>query len=55
MVALSNLATGRPMTTRWNLADLIDLEYLFGCDDSIRQREGEQALVKRDRVIYLPR
>ena len=53
MVALSNLATGRPMTTRWNLADLIDLEYLFGCDDSIRQREGEQALVKRDRVIYL--
>lgn len=41
------------MNTRWNLADLIDLEYLFGCDDGIRRQEGEQALVKRDRIIYL--
>ena len=41
------------MMPRWNLADLLDLEYLFGCDETIRQQEGEQALVKRDRIIYL--
>ena len=41
------------MMPRWNLADLLDLEYLFGCDETIRQQEGEQPLVKRDRIIYL--
>lgn len=43
------------MKTRWTLADLLDLEYLFGRDDHLRSREGEQALAKRDRVIYLAR
>ncbi|NLZ18298.1 MAG: DUF2868 domain-containing protein [Desulfobulbaceae bacterium] len=41
------------MNTRWNLADLLDLEYLFGRDESIRLHEGEQVLAKRDRIIYL--
>lgn len=42
------------MSERWDLADLLDLEYFFGCDDRIRgQEEGERILAKRDRVIYL--
>lgn len=53
MAVPSVFAKGRLMNTRWNLADLIDLEYLFANDDSIRQREGDQSLVKRDRIIYL--
>lgn len=41
------------MNDRWDLADLLDLEYLFECDDRIREEEGERVLAKRDRVIYL--
>lgn len=43
------------MNDRWHLADLLDLEYFFGCDEYLRRQEGEQALDKRDRVIYLAR
>ena len=41
------------MNSRWTLADLLDLEYLFQTDEALRQQEGEQALRKRDRIIYL--
>lgn len=53
MALPSAAATERSMNTRWSLADLLDLEYLFGRDENTRQHEGEQALVKRDRIIYL--
>ncbi len=41
------------MNSRWTLADLLDLEYLFQTDEALRQQEGEQALRRRDRIIYL--
>ncbi len=43
------------MNDRWHLADLLDLEYFLWCDENLRRQEGEQALDKRDRVIYLAR
>lgn len=41
------------MARLWSIADLIDLHYFFQLDDEVRQRDGEAALVKRDRLIYL--
>ncbi len=41
------------MKNLWNIADLIDLHYFFQTDESLRTREGEKTLAKRDRVIYL--
>lgn len=43
------------MKTRWTLADLLDLEYFLGRDEQVLRRDGEQALGRRDRVIYLAR
>jgi hypothetical protein len=37
----------------WNIADLIDLHYFFQIDEALRRKEGESALAKRDRIIYL--
>lgn len=37
----------------WNIADLIDLHYFFQLDEELRLKEGEGALAKRDRIIYL--
>jgi hypothetical protein len=37
----------------WNIADLIDLHFLFQADEELRRREGEAALAKRDRIIYV--
>ncbi len=41
------------MKNLWNLADLIDLHYFFETDEAVRQKDGESALAKRDRIIYL--
>lgn len=41
------------MARLWSIADLIDLHYFFQLDDEVRRRDGEAALVKRDRLIYL--
>jgi len=41
------------MAKLWSIADLIDLHYFFQLDDEVRRRDGEAALVKRDRLIYL--
>lgn len=41
------------MAKLWSIADLIDLHYFFQLDDEVRQRDGEAALIKRDRLIYL--
>lgn len=41
------------MAKLWSIADLIDLHAFFQLDDEVRQREGEAALIKRDRLIYL--
>lgn len=41
------------MAKLWNIADLIDLHYFFQLDDEVRRRDGEAALAKRDRLIYL--
>lgn len=43
------------MKIRWTLADLLDLEYFLGRDEQVLRRDGEQALGRRDRVIYLAR
>jgi hypothetical protein len=37
----------------WRIADLIDLHYFFQADETLRQREGESVLAKRDRIIFL--
>jgi len=37
----------------WRIADLIDLHYFFQTDEALRQREGESALAKRDRIIFM--
>jgi len=37
----------------WNIEDLIDLHFFFQLDEELRRTEGEAALAKRDRVIYL--
>jgi hypothetical protein len=37
----------------WNIADLIDLHFFFQADEELRRREGEAALAKRDRIIYV--
>jgi hypothetical protein len=37
----------------WNIADLIDLHFFCRQDDEARHKEGEAALAKRDRTIYL--
>lgn len=41
------------MNRLWSIADLIDLLYFFHLDEEIRERQGDEALVKRDRLIYL--
>ncbi len=41
------------MKNLWNIADLIDLHYFFQTDEVLRQKQGESALAKRDRIIYL--
>jgi len=37
----------------WNIADLIDLHFFCRLDEEVQTKEGEAALAKRDRVIYL--
>jgi hypothetical protein len=37
----------------WGINDLIDLHYFFQIDEELRLQEGEAALAKRDRIIYL--
>lgn len=41
------------MKNLWNIADLIDLHLFFQIDEELRSQEGEAALAKRDRIIYL--
>lgn len=41
------------MKRLWNIEDLIDLHFFFQLDEELRRTEGEAALAKRDRVIYL--
>lgn len=41
------------MNRLWNIADLIDLHFFFSLDEEVRRKEGEAALAKRDRLIYL--
>lgn len=41
------------MNKLWNIADLIDLHFFFQADEELRRREGEAALAKRDRIIYV--
>ena len=43
------------MKPKWSLGDLLDLEFFFQADESLRRKEGEEALRKRDRIIYLSR
>jgi hypothetical protein len=37
----------------WNIKDLLDLHHFMQVDEDVRRREGEEALAKRDRHIYL--
>jgi hypothetical protein len=37
----------------WNTNDLIDLHFFSQLDEELRRKEGEAALAKRDRMIYL--
>ena len=37
----------------WNIADLIDLHFFSQLDEELRRKDGEAALAKRDRMIYL--
>jgi hypothetical protein len=39
----------------WNTQDIIDLHHFMQMDEEQRRREGEDALVQRDRRIYLAR
>ncbi len=39
----------------WQLPDIIDLEYFLNLDRRIEEEEGEDALIKRDRALYLKR
>lgn len=41
------------MKPLWTLADLIDLHFFFQSDEALRLRLGEEALAKRDRIIFL--
>jgi len=41
------------MKPLWRIADLIDLEYLLLLDDTVIEEEGQDALRRRDRDIYL--
>ena len=41
------------MKNLWNIADLIDLHYFRQTDEALLRRNGEAALAKRDRIIYL--
>lgn len=41
------------MKRLWNIADLIDLHYFCLLDEELQRQQGESALAKRDRVIYL--
>ena len=41
------------MKPLWRIADLIDLEYLLLLDDAVIEEEGQDALRRRDRDIYL--
>ena len=41
------------MKKSWNLKDIIDLHHFMQIDEDLRRREGEDALAKRDRRIYL--
>ncbi len=43
------------MKPKWTLGDLLDLEFFFQADESLRRKEGAEALRKRDRIIYLSR
>jgi hypothetical protein len=39
----------------WKIADLVDLYSFFRLDEEVRAKDGEAALAKRDRTIYLAR
>ena len=41
------------MSRLWSLGDLIDLHFFCHLDEEVQRKEGEAALAKRDRVIYL--
>jgi hypothetical protein len=37
----------------WSIADLIDLHFFSQLDEEVQRKDGEEALAKRDRIIYL--
>ncbi len=41
------------MKQAWQLPDIIDLEYFLNLDRRVEQEEGEDALIQRDRALYL--
>ena len=41
------------MKKLWNIEDLIDLHFFSNLDEEVRRKDGEVALAKRDRIIYL--
>ena len=41
------------MKNLWNLADIIDLHFFLHSDEEFGRANGEQALAKRDRVMFL--
>ncbi|MCL1980603.1 MAG: hypothetical protein FWG62_05965, partial [Proteobacteria bacterium] len=41
------------MKASWTIADLIDFHYFLQMDEEVRLKEGEAALAKRDRMLYL--
>lgn len=45
----------KPLRRDWSLADIVDLEYFWLCDEQLREREGENALRHQDRTIYFAR
>ncbi len=41
------------MKKLWDIEDLIDLHFFSKLDEEVRRKDGEAALAKRDRIIYL--
>ena len=41
------------MKNLWTIADLIDLHFFSQLDEEVQRKDGEEALAKRDRIIYL--
>jgi hypothetical protein len=49
----SPLSGAASVKNTWNIKDLLDLHHFMQVDEDVRRREGEEALAKRDRHIYL--